>query len=133
MLEEIGKQVVELLKQKMIDENLVVTGKLLNSVHYVVGNNQVDILFEEYAKYIDTGTKPHYVGREGVERIKEWASIKGVSPWGVITNIRLYGTKPHPYLKSLFPDIDSIVKNNTDIFMSEQSKIIFENLKKSFK
>ncbi len=132
MLEEIGKEVVDILKKKLVSEDLVVTGNLKNSVHYVVGWDKVEIYAAEYAKFVDSGTKPHSINSEGVRSIRIWASIRGVNPWYVIKKIRKEGTEAHPYLDSLIPQIDTIVKKHSEAYMLFQSEKVYQKIRDVF-
>lgn len=133
MLEDnIGKEIVDALKQKLKDEDLVVTGNLQNSVHYVVGKNQIEIYADEYAKFVDSGTKPHALNEEGRKSIRTWAAIRGVNPWWMIRKIRLYGTEAHPYLDDFKKDIDNIVRSNIDIFIEYQTRKVYQELRDAF-
>lgn len=129
MLNKIGDEIIEKFKEKLKNEDLVVTGKLLNSIHYIVSKNKIDIYGAEYAKFIDSGTKPHFINKEGVESIKKWASIRNINPWAVITKIRKYGTKPHHYLDSFNSEIDKIVKQNLYSYIEFETKKVYENLR----
>lgn len=134
MIEEnIGKDIVELLKDKLDREGITATGNLKESVHYVISPNVIEVWAEKYATYIDSGTKPHWVGEEGVEKIKIWASIRGINAWGVITNIRLYGTKPHPYLDELLLPIDIIIRSHMNVWIQEFQTIkVYQELRDAF-
>lgn len=133
MLEKIGAEIVELIRKKIVDEKIDVTGNLKNSVDFIINENKIEIIMAEYGKYVENGTKPHNINREGVEKIKIWAKSKNISPWGVITNIRLYGTKPHPFLSKIEnTEIDNIIKKYYFEYVNNQSEVLFSELRKIF-
>ena len=66
---------------KLIDTNHTATGNLaLNQKHYFVFDGRyyrVYLQLEDYWKYLEYGTKPHF---PPVEKIAEWIRIKPVLP-----------------------------------------------------
>lgn len=81
-LEEYAKEVRNLYQDKLIENDRIASGKLLNSVEYRVdfdGSTYVVSLtnLQEYWKYIEYGTKPHF---PPVNKILEWIQIKPVIP-----------------------------------------------------
>ena len=133
-LDRIGKEIVDSIKEKIDREGISTTGSLSKSFHYIINGSKIEIYANEYAKFVDSGSKPHYLNKKGVQSIIEWAKIKmpGINPWGVITNIRLYGTKPHPYLDAMYPTIDKIVKNGINDFIGFTTDKIYQQLRDTF-
>ena len=85
-LEEIGEEIRNNYQDLLIspDErgfNRIATGNLLNSVDFLVlrGNQNiyVELHLEDYWKYLEYGTQPHF---PPLDKIKEWISIKPVLP-----------------------------------------------------
>jgi len=131
-LDDIGNQIVTMIQKKIDNEGLTATGNLKKSVHFVTSHNKIDIYLAKYAKFVDSGTKPHYVGKEGIENIKVWAAIRGVNPWAVINSIKLYGTKPHPYLQNTKDEIDKILRDNIGDFYKFYTEKVYEKLRMAF-
>lgn len=85
-LEEIGKEIVKVYKEKLQQPdangwNRVASSQLLNSVNFLVLRSDreiwVELHLEDYWKYLEYGTKPHW---PPVDAIKEWIKIKPVLP-----------------------------------------------------
>ena len=85
-LEEIGKEIRNHYQDLLImpDEkgyNRIASGTLLNSVDFLVvrgdRNIWVELHLEDYWKYLEYGTQPHW---PPVDKIKEWITIKPVLP-----------------------------------------------------
>lgn len=127
-LDKIGKEIVDNIKLRIKNKNIIVFGKLYNSVKYIINDNNINIYINEYGKFVNNGTSPHYIGREGIKSIIKWSSKVGVNPWGVITNIRKFGTKPNPFLSGIVDDIDIIVKNNVEEYMKHIEGLIYYEL-----
>lgn len=85
-LEEIGNEIVKLYKEKLQQPdvngwNRVASSQLLNSVNFLVLRNDseiwVELHLEDYWKYLEYGTKPHW---PPVDAIRDWIKIKPVLP-----------------------------------------------------
>jgi len=85
-LEEIGIEIRNHYQDLLIqpDEkgyNRIATGNLLNSVDFLVlrGNQNiwVELHLEDYWKYLEYGTQPHW---PPLDKIKDWIKIKPVLP-----------------------------------------------------
>lgn len=60
-LARIGKDLEEALRDIIVKEGLVDTGRLKNSVSITLKNNEIDILVEDYYKYLD---KPYNLTKQ---------------------------------------------------------------------
>lgn len=60
-LARIGKDLEEALKDIIVKEGLVDTGRLKNSVSITLKNNEIDISVEDYYKYLD---KPYNLTKQ---------------------------------------------------------------------
>lgn len=80
-LEEYAQEVRNLYQDKLIENDRIASGKLLNSVEYRVDFNNniysVNLQLQKYWKYIEFGTSPHF---PPVNKILEWVKIKPVLP-----------------------------------------------------
>ena len=81
VLEEYGQAVRNLYQDNLIRNDRIATGDLLNSIDYQVQFNgvayEVQLKLEEYWKYVEEDTKPHW---PPVNKILEWISAKPVIP-----------------------------------------------------
>ena len=82
VLEEYGNEVRNLYQDKLIQNDRIATGELLNNVEsQVVVNGQTYEVqlthLQEYWKYIENGTKPHF---PPMDKILEWIMVKPVLP-----------------------------------------------------
>lgn len=63
-LDDYAAEVEEILKEKITVGDHIASHRLLNSLEYVVdmGNTSVSVSvsFEDYLKYLESGTKPHF-------------------------------------------------------------------------
>lgn len=104
-----------------------------------VANQEIDLGFSVYyAGWVEYGTKPHRINKEGEQRIREWVRRKAYAKvklgpkyytpgrkaklkytnedeekieemaQAIIWSIRKHGTKPHPYLR---PALDRAERN----------------------
>lgn len=73
------------------------TGNLQRSMHMEYKPIQVEVKpSAEYAKYVEFGTKPHYVNPSALE---SWAKKKGLNPFAVARSIRMKGTNANPFME----------------------------------
>lgn len=114
------------LKNTLKDNNTNSSNKLSNSIKGLVKQNGkyivISISLEDYWKYIENGTKPHF---PPIDSIKKWISVKPVLPRPLkngklpTTNQLAYligrkiskvGTKAQPFLKPTLTDFDLVGK-----------------------
>ena len=81
VLEEYGQAVRNLYQDNLIRNDRSATRDLLNSVEYQVMFNgvayEVQLRLEDYWKYVEEDTKPHW---PPVNKILEWISAKPIIP-----------------------------------------------------
>lgn len=81
VLQEYAQAVRNLYQDNLIRNDRIATGDLLNSIEYQVQFNgvayEVQLKLEEYWKYVEEDTKPHW---PPVNKILEWISAKPVIP-----------------------------------------------------
>lgn len=88
VLEEFGAYFRNLLQDRIIEEDMIASGELLNDLDYVIdaGENQwtVSVKIKDYFRYIDEGTAPagdhKNPGWKAYPHIKRWIEIKPVLP-----------------------------------------------------
>lgn len=114
------------LKNKLKANDSYASGDLVNSIRGIVKQNGkyivISIQLEDYWKYIENGTKPHF---PPVDAIKKWISVKPVLPrplksgklptsnqlaFLIARKISRVGTKAKPFLKPTITDFDLINK-----------------------
>lgn len=114
------------LKNRLAENKTNATGDLSNSIKGLVKYDgkylTVSIRLNEYWRYIENGTKPHF---PPIDAIKKWISVKPVLPRPLkngklpTTNQLAYligrkiakkGTLPQPFLKPTLTDFDLVGK-----------------------
>lgn len=95
VLEEYGRTVANLYQDKLISDDKIASGNLLNSVDFLVLRQGqkiwVELHLEEYWKYVENGSKPHW---PPVDKLVEWIKIKPVLPTPM-TITRRWNTKKY--------------------------------------
>lgn len=114
------------LRNRLSNNNTDASGKLSKSIKGIVKQSgkwvTISIQMEEYWRYIENGTKPHF---PPIDAIKKWISVKPVLPRPLkngklpTTNQLAYligrkiakkGTLPQPFLKPTLTDFDLVGK-----------------------
>lgn len=125
-IKEITDSFVNELKNRLAENKTNATGDLSNSIKGLVKYDgkylTVSIRLNEYWRYIENGTKPHF---PPIDAIKKWISVKPVLPRPLkngklpTTNQLAYligrkiakkGTLPQPFLKPTLTDFDLVGK-----------------------
>jgi hypothetical protein len=125
-IQDITNDFVVELKNKLKANDSYASGDLVNSIRGVVKQNGkyvvISIQLEDYWKYIENGTKPHW---PPVDAIKKWISVKPILPrplksgklptdnqlaYLIGRKISKVGTKAKPFLKPTITDFDLINK-----------------------
>lgn len=117
----LGDEIIKNMKEDVP----VDTGRLRNSISYVVKNNILYISMENYGQAVNDGTKPHM---PPVKSLDTWAKKKGLNPWAVATNIKKYGTDPHPFMNELDNFEDKYAKMFEDGAYNEIENFIYKTL-----
>lgn len=114
VLAEFGNALSERYKEKLTEDDRIASGRLISSVNskVVVDNNEfvVELSLEDWWKYIEYGTKPHF---PPVSKILEWVNVKRILPtpmangklptekqlaWMIAKKIERVGTEGTPNL-----------------------------------
>lgn len=125
-IQDITNDFVVELKNKLTANDSNASGTLAKSIRGIVKQNGkyivISIQLEDYWKYIENGTKPHF---PPVDAIKKWISVKPVLPrplksgklptanqlaFLIARKISKVGTKAKPFLKPTITDFDLINK-----------------------
>lgn len=125
-IQDITNNFVVELKNKLKANDSYASGDLVNSIRGVVKQNGkyivISIQLEDYWKYIENGTKPHW---PPVDAIKKWISVKPILPrplksgklptdnqlaYLIGRKISKVGTKAKPFLKPTITDFDLVGK-----------------------
>lgn len=82
VLEDYAQTLRNLYQDKLITDDKIATGRLLNSIEYVVEKNdmqiEVSLRIEDYWKYIEDGRE---AGRfPPIDKIREWIRVKPILP-----------------------------------------------------
>lgn len=124
-IQNITNQFVSELKNALTNTNTNASGKLSNSITGLVKQDgkyiNISIQLEDYWKYIEYGTKPHF---PPIDKIRQWIKVKPVLPraidgklptenqlaYLISRKISKVGTKPQPFLKNTLSSFDLIGK-----------------------
>ena len=125
-IQDITNDFVVELKNKLTANDSNASGTLAKSIRGIVKQNGkyivISIQLEDYWKYIENGTKPHF---PPVDAIRKWISVKPVLPrplksgklptanqlaFLIARKISRVGTKAKPFLKPTITDFDLINK-----------------------
>lgn len=141
-IKEITDSFVNELKNRLAENKTNATGDLSNSIKGLVKYDgkylTVSIRLNEYWRYIENGTKPHF---PPIDAIKKWISVKPVLPRPLkngklpTTNQLAYligrkiakkGTLPQPFLKPTLTDFDLVGKVYNEVVNLINKQIIEE-------
>lgn len=125
-IKDITDSFVNELKAKLESNGTNASGDLSKSIKGIVKFDgkyvTVSIRLNEYWKYIENGTKPHF---PPVDAIKKWISVKPVLPRPLASGklptenqlayligrkISRFGTKPKPFLNNTKEEFDLVGK-----------------------
>lgn len=130
ILNKWGADTVLAIQAILVSNNNVATAALKRSIKYELGEDFVKFTMEEYGKYLETGTRPHWAP---IKPFKVWASAKGlpeVVAYKVRASIAKKGTKPHPFFAiTIQKEIEKLAPNLEKAFiryMGDRIKIISE-------
>lgn len=81
VMDEFAKRFITLYKTNLENNNHIANGSLINSLRYFVQKDEntieVDIELQDYWKYIENGTRPHF---PPMDAILGWIRIKPILP-----------------------------------------------------
>lgn len=125
-IQNIINEFTDTLKSVISSNDSNASGTLSKSIKGIVKMNDkyltVSISLEDYWKYIEYGTKPHF---PPVDKIREWIRVKPVLPRPLASGklptenqlafligrkISKFGTKPKPFLNNTKEEFDLVGK-----------------------
>lgn len=125
-IQDLINQFVLTLKDTIANNGSNASGKLSQSIKGKVKQNgkwlEVSISLEDYWKYIEYGTKPHF---PPINAIKQWIKVKPILPrplsngklpttdqlaFLIGRKISKVGTKPRPFLQKSITEFDLVSK-----------------------
>lgn len=81
-LNDFGKELADKYQRKIVNDDAVSSGKLLNSIRYIFNNNntsfEISMEMAEYWKYVENGRKSGKF--PPISSIREWMKVKPVIP-----------------------------------------------------
>jgi len=114
VIEDIVLNAGYFLRDDIVGEAPVDTGLLAGSFDYRILNEGLTFqVFSpvKYAKYVATGTQPHFPPWEPID---EWANKHHLPTFPIWYGIGVHGTRPNPYperaIKKLEENLDSIIQ-----------------------
>lgn len=125
-IKEIVDTFISSCKQTLENKGINSSGNLSKSIKGIVKMNDkyltISISLEDYWKYIEYGTNPHF---PPVDKIREWIRVKPVLPRPLASGklptenqlafligrkISKFGTKPKPFLNNTKEEFDLVGK-----------------------
>ena len=130
ILNEYGQKIVEAIKQVLVDEDKVVTGRTRDSLSFEVEDNVLKIFGAEHLAVIDSeeGRPPSasFDGAGFFEQIQEWASLRGIDEEFhrvIYININRFGWKSEGLNHKIRDRIDEVI-----LEMNEEAESKIESL-----
>lgn len=125
-IQNLSNEFVQLLKQTITSNGTNSSGDLSKSIKSIVKQKgkwiEISISLEDYWKYVEYGTRPHF---PPIEAIKKWIKVKPILPrplkngklptenqlaFLIARKISKVGTKPQPFLELTIKQFDLINK-----------------------
>ena len=83
VLEEYGEMLTTRYREEIIRNGHYASGDLADTLEYIIdnGNNSISVSLklQDYYKYLESGTKPHY---PPIDAILKWVQVKPILPDG---------------------------------------------------
>lgn len=135
---------LERYKKALKDNGNIASGQLENTASYKISfnGNYIEIIFqlEDYWKYIENGTRPHF---PPINAIENWIRVKRIVPKAVDNKvpstrqlaylisrkISEVGTKPTKSLKQTIDNSDDLI----DLLLDEIVKQLYSEIKEELK
>ncbi len=118
VLNSIAEDILSLV-YLVLDENGLENSALRDDVRCTVeasGNPMINILFNDYIKYIENGRKPNSGEAPPISDLREWAQRKGIPTtndvlYAIAQTIKKQGIAPRPILARLEQQIEDSFAN----------------------
>ena len=129
-LNDFGKELADKYKRKLVNDDAVESGKLLNSIKYIFNNNntsfEISMEMAEYWKYVENGRKSGKF--PPISAIREWVKVKPVIPrpyngklptenqlaFLIARRISKKGIRPKPIFNDSLDDVMSDFENGLE-------------------
>lgn len=124
-IQQLLQQFIQSVRDDLAQQNINASSKLSNSLKSVVKQKgkwiEISISLEDYWKYIEYGTRPHF---PPIQAIRKWIDVKPVLPrpikgklptrdqlaFLIARKISRVGTRPKPFLNKTISDFNLIDK-----------------------
>lgn len=108
ILEQLG--IVSMLVRDVMKEKAPdAFGHLRDSIGYKIDPAILTSVIKPnvpYGEAVETGTRPHWISVKPGTPLEQWALFHGVNPYAVQRSIAVKGTKPHPYVKPTYDEVE---------------------------
>jgi hypothetical protein len=135
ILESSGKAIIESMKRLMISQGVKPNARVIKSLKYKVTKNGVEILSEEWAKYIDSGRKAG-IKKVPIRALLKWISKNNISPksgmskvglaWAIQSAIFKRGIRARPFIQQSLETGSIIVEELIDKTMEKEIEDIIK-------
>ena len=124
-IQQLLQQFIQAVREDLKQQNINASSKLSQSLKSVVKQKgkwiEISISLEDYWKYIEYGTRPHF---PPIQAIRKWIDVKPVLPrpmkgklptrdqlaFLIARKISKVGTRPKPFLNKTISDFNLIDK-----------------------
>lgn len=139
VLEATGSNLVNRIVRILGSNNKVASGRLINSVEYIIGEKEgqlfLELLMEDYWIYVDRGRKPGKFAP--ISALKSWTRYKGLpesAAWAINWKIKREGIKALPFLEQAISQIEEeFSKSLEEKWGSEIGKELGERLQRALR
>lgn len=138
-IKNLSDEFVQLLRQTLASNGTNSSGHLSNSIKSIVKQQgkwiEISISLDDYWKYVEYGTKPHF---PPIEAIRKWIRVKPILPkplqngklptenqlaFLIARKISKVGTRPQPFFEKSIEQFD-LINKVYDVVASEIEKQI---------
>lgn len=124
-IQQLLQQFIQAVREDLAQQNINASSKLSKSLKSVVKQKgkwiEISISLEDYWKYIEYGTRPHF---PPIQAIRKWIDVKPILPrpmkgklptkdqlaFLIARKISKVGTRPKPFLNKTISDFNLIDK-----------------------
>lgn len=124
-IQQLLQQFIQAVREDLAQQNINASSKLSKSLKSVVKQKgkwiEISISLEDYWKYVEYGTRPHF---PPIQAIRKWIDVKPILPrpmkgklptkdqlaFLIARKISKVGTRPKPFLNKTISDFNLIDK-----------------------
>lgn len=139
-LEVIGQKLVDAIRRRLAEEEINASGRLSDSLEYVVTADGLQVLADDYFIYAERGREAGRIPKDFGVILSQWVDAKGISVpsqfkdslqfgWAIANKIKTYGSlrkRTNNPVDLLDEPIDEI----TDELAEALSKVFIETILK---